>query len=288
MLENMLQNQPKYKQKNTLFIVSSSTGKERDSETGFSYFGARYYDSDLMTGWLSVDPLADKYPSLSPYNYCAWNPIRLVDPDGNEQGIPPYLIGYLMENYGKSSTIKELGFIIMNPHIGYNIGKYSPNSKNISTIASNFEINICRASNLERGNPGDYGNAIRHTLWQSIICNEFGTDIAIRVGNVHESGKSSSLTTINRIFKGDFGKESADQVADLLNNAIGREIATNNVGLSNKKYAEKVIERFYTKGLYVVKSDGDNHSVQLVKLTKQQYESAIQEIKKLKEYGKEN
>ena len=26
------------------------TGKERDSETGFSYFGARYYDSDLMTG----------------------------------------------------------------------------------------------------------------------------------------------------------------------------------------------------------------------------------------------
>ena len=58
------------------------TGKERDSETGFSYFGARYYDSDLMTGWLSVDPLADKYPGLSPYAYCAWNPVRLVDPDG--------------------------------------------------------------------------------------------------------------------------------------------------------------------------------------------------------------
>ena len=37
------------------------TGKERDSETGLSYFGARYYDSDLITGWLSVDPLADKY-----------------------------------------------------------------------------------------------------------------------------------------------------------------------------------------------------------------------------------
>ena len=61
-------------------------GKERDSETGFSYFGARYYDSDLMTGWLSVDPLADKYPNLSPYAYCAWNPIRLVDPDGRMIG----------------------------------------------------------------------------------------------------------------------------------------------------------------------------------------------------------
>ena len=58
------------------------TGKERDSETGYSYFGARYYDSDLMTSWLSVDPMSDKYPGLSPYAYCAWNPVKLVDPDG--------------------------------------------------------------------------------------------------------------------------------------------------------------------------------------------------------------
>ena len=70
--------------KNRLNTSQSFTGKEKDSETGFSYFGARYYDSDLMTGWLSVDPLADKYPSLSPYAYCAWNPIRLVDPEGEE------------------------------------------------------------------------------------------------------------------------------------------------------------------------------------------------------------
>ena len=63
---------------------SSFTGKERDSETGFSYFGARYYDSDILTAWLSVDPLADKYPGVSPYAYCAWNPVKLVDPDGEE------------------------------------------------------------------------------------------------------------------------------------------------------------------------------------------------------------
>ena len=68
----------------TIKTPQSSTGKERDSETGFSYFGARYYDSDILTGWLSVDPLADKYPNISPYAYCAWNPIRLVDPDGED------------------------------------------------------------------------------------------------------------------------------------------------------------------------------------------------------------
>ena len=66
------------------FEYFTFTGKERDSETGFSYFGARYYDSDILTGWLSVDPMADKYPSLSPYAYCAWNPVKLVDPDGED------------------------------------------------------------------------------------------------------------------------------------------------------------------------------------------------------------
>ena len=58
------------------------TGKERDTETGYDYFGARYYSSTLGI-WLSVDPLSDKYPSLSPYVYCADNPMRVVDPKGD-------------------------------------------------------------------------------------------------------------------------------------------------------------------------------------------------------------
>ena len=60
------------------------TGKELDTETGYGYFGARYMDFDLLTGWLSVDPMADKYPGISPYAYCAWNPVKLVDPDGED------------------------------------------------------------------------------------------------------------------------------------------------------------------------------------------------------------
>ena len=57
------------------------TGKERDAESGYDYFGARYYASPFSF-WLSVDPLADKYPAISPYAYCTWNPIKFVDPDG--------------------------------------------------------------------------------------------------------------------------------------------------------------------------------------------------------------
>ncbi|GEM_PF-451493 len=59
------------------------SAKERDMETSFSYFGARYYDAGLSI-WLSVDPMSDKYPSLSPYNYCAWNPVMFIDPDGRQ------------------------------------------------------------------------------------------------------------------------------------------------------------------------------------------------------------
>ena len=61
------------------------SAKEKDSETGLSYFGSRYYSSDLSI-WLSVDPMSDKYPSLSPYTYCANNPIKLVDPNGEKVG----------------------------------------------------------------------------------------------------------------------------------------------------------------------------------------------------------
>ncbi len=71
------------------------SGKERDMEmrsirddlknkyqteqTQYSYFGARYVvyperrrsrrDAGLSI-WLSVDPISDERPSLSPYNYC--------------------------------------------------------------------------------------------------------------------------------------------------------------------------------------------------------------------------
>ena len=71
----------------SLYIVHcwfyTFSAKEKDVETGLSYFGSRYYSSDLSI-WLSVDPMSDKYASLSPYVYCADNPVKLVDPNGEE------------------------------------------------------------------------------------------------------------------------------------------------------------------------------------------------------------
>ena len=57
------------------------SAKETDRETGLSYFGARYYDPTAAM-WLGADPLWEAYVGMNPYNYCAGNPVGLVDEDG--------------------------------------------------------------------------------------------------------------------------------------------------------------------------------------------------------------
>ena len=95
------------KPKNTPVFDSSFTGKEKDSETGYYYFGARYYNSDLSI-WLSVDPIADKYPSLSPYNYCAWNPMRLVDPNGDTVVVRDNAKEHVMSAYNNDPNFRQV------------------------------------------------------------------------------------------------------------------------------------------------------------------------------------
>jgi RHS repeat-associated protein len=56
------------------------TGKERDTENGFYYHGARYY-APWLGQWTAVDP-AGVMGAINSYGYCAGNPITLVDPQG--------------------------------------------------------------------------------------------------------------------------------------------------------------------------------------------------------------
>jgi RHS repeat-associated protein len=69
------------------------TGYEKDGESGLNYASARYYDEN--TGFISVDPLAEKYAFISGYAYCSNNPIMRIDPTGNEDIV-------VVGNQGKS------------------------------------------------------------------------------------------------------------------------------------------------------------------------------------------
>ncbi len=86
------------------------SGKEKDDETQYSYFGARYYDSDLSV-FLSIDRFAGKYPSLSPYHYCANNPIILTDPTGDTLSIS-FRSGFL--GLGKKQTVNYVSGTLYN------------------------------------------------------------------------------------------------------------------------------------------------------------------------------
>jgi RHS repeat-associated protein len=68
------------------------TGKERDSETGLDYFGARYYGSKIGR-FTTTDPVTDLKASLvnpqkwNKYAYGLNNPFRYVDPDGRQEAV---------------------------------------------------------------------------------------------------------------------------------------------------------------------------------------------------------
>ncbi len=60
-------------------------GKELDKMHGLNTYdyGARQYNP-VTARWDRVDPLCEKYYAISPYAYCANNPVRYFDPDGRE------------------------------------------------------------------------------------------------------------------------------------------------------------------------------------------------------------
>ena len=139
-------------------IHCSFTGKEKDSETGYYYFGARYYNPDLSL-WLSVDPMADKYPSLNPYNYCAWNPMKIVDPDGDSiilskeawDIMKQAIKSTLYVDGDESPFYYENGYMLYNSNTTYNSDNPEQQEifdhlKELAT-ATNFNVSISVVNN---------------------------------------------------------------------------------------------------------------------------------------------
>ena len=95
---NILTSPPLYA---ALFAFSA---KERDTENGLSYFGSRYYSSDLSI-WLSVDPMSDKYPSLSPFEHGELGFMNVGD-ELNEKWVP---VNYDISDEYNANNIQNSG-----------------------------------------------------------------------------------------------------------------------------------------------------------------------------------
>ena len=113
------------------------TGKPFDDEGGFDlyYYEARYYDRAGQR-FISVDPLAGKYPGWSPYVYTLGNPLKYVDPDGRETQIYSVPVG---------PTYKHLFIVVKNDKTFTSKGFY-PQSRVAATI------NMLTGSNIASGN----------------------------------------------------------------------------------------------------------------------------------------
>jgi RHS repeat-associated protein len=92
------------------------TGKERDNEAGFDYFGARYYSAPLAR-FTGVDPVYTWRENLldpqrwNRYAYGRNNPLRYVDPDGRE----------IVPAEGSSDTLK-VGYKTATDYLGVTPG----------------------------------------------------------------------------------------------------------------------------------------------------------------------
>ena len=115
--------------------------------------------ADDISKWLSVDPLADKYPNISPYAYCGWNPVKYIDPDG--EGVFP-----------SSAELREAGERIMNDP------KYTPHGATTFCNMGAQAINALSGDFSVQGLANDMGRYLRNTQNATEISQEEALEYA--------------------------------------------------------------------------------------------------------------
>ncbi|MFR5540860.1 MAG: hypothetical protein ACLTID_13115 [Barnesiella sp.] len=101
---------------------------------------AAAYQGEISSRFLSIDPLCEKYPWISPYAYCANNPMRFVDTDG-------------MDIYRYDNETGNLILAVKNEDKYDQIGKFSYDKKNDTyTLKTDKRGNAkTQIDNIEKG-----------------------------------------------------------------------------------------------------------------------------------------
>ena len=119
-------------------------GKEFDEETGLYYYGARYMNPRTSL-WYGVDPLAEKYPSVSSLIYCFDNPIKFIDPDGRKTKKPTLekIVTYGKKNSTTFASLMKLANINMS-----NLNTEISFGDETSTTPSTGHISLTKSTNI--------------------------------------------------------------------------------------------------------------------------------------------
>ncbi len=125
-------------------------GKELDAETGNYYYGARYYNPRISL-WLNVDPLAEKMPSWSPYNYTFNNPVRFIDPDGRAPKSPwgkyyDSITGKLVYDDGKNDGRVYIRSQVTQAYVTRNVDTYIGQENQIPDKTKDFKLQLAKTN----------------------------------------------------------------------------------------------------------------------------------------------
>ena len=113
-------------------LTYTFSAKERDTETSYSVTSLRSVSSSSLSqaqtslAWHSLIRRFGSNPSFSPYVYCANNPIKLVDPNGEEVvGTDGKAVSYSYDNKGNvvwsnnaSDDTKRIGNAMLQTETG--------------------------------------------------------------------------------------------------------------------------------------------------------------------------
>lgn len=260
-------------------------GKEfHGHEINWLDYGARWYDATIgrFTG---VDPIADEFPWVNPYNYAENEPVGSIDLWGLQR--VKVNGNYLAkERNSARRKIAEAGAFLRFPKRAKRVGSFKSGSKNITSVSGRIGRHIREDTEGIRGKPGKEENAIRHALWSAKMTQEFGVTGANEIGKAHEGiGPYDNVEAIyDEPFEGT--KSGADSTVDLLNNLIGQALGESNPDASTIQLGEAVLKEFKENGLFTVKvGENGNISITKQKLTQEQYNSALNALRKLDNNG---
>ena len=139
--------------------------------------------------WLSVDPLFEKYAGMSPYNYCIGNPVKMVDPDGNDA------MDYFLGLAGAVAGIDERSImdndIVWNQYKGYLLKNFIIQEYNSYYYGAGWELRYWHKARAKARLPFVFVNLWTDCIWVIDIENMWRKSIASFVAEYLDANRQN-------------------------------------------------------------------------------------------------
>ncbi len=202
----------------------SFNAKELDEETGMYYYEARYYKPPVFT---SRDPMFEKYFWMTPYAYFANNPVKYVDPSGEEMWEPEVTkdgkVNYVAEKGDNMRTFRE---------------QYGLDAKTAGTILG--KSGITKNEQIVAGKTTISGETVKSVTGSEVLKMDLNSEISTKqrktdqfmFGLKYSQVKELNLYNIKSFFKNINSKDFMCNLSDVtVSIGEGKRIPIKNISI---------------------------------------------------------